>query len=60
MRSAVLGAGSWGTTVASPLAGRRDCTVWAASVIATKDLDVARSLQAVMPRGPSATRSTAS
>ena len=29
MRIAVLGAGSWGTTVASLLAGRHDCTVWA-------------------------------
>jgi glycerol-3-phosphate dehydrogenase len=60
MRSAVLGAGSWGTTVASLLAGRHDCAVWAASVIAARDLDVARSRRAVMRRGPSATRSTAS
>ena len=29
MRIAVLGAGSWGTTVASLLAGHHDCTVWA-------------------------------
>src|SRR5579871_2590434 len=29
MRIAVLGAGSWGTTVASLLAGRHDCTIWA-------------------------------
>jgi glycerol-3-phosphate dehydrogenase (NAD(P)+) len=29
MRIAVLGAGSWGTTVASLLAGRHDCIVWA-------------------------------
>jgi glycerol-3-phosphate dehydrogenase (NAD(P)+) len=29
MRIAVLGAGSWGTTVACLLAGRHDCTLWA-------------------------------
>src|SRR5260370_11923487 len=29
MRVAVLGAGSWGTTVASLLAGRHSCTIWA-------------------------------
>jgi glycerol-3-phosphate dehydrogenase (NAD(P)+) len=29
MRIAVLGAGSWGTTVASLLAGHHDCTLWA-------------------------------
>src|SRR6266581_1351571 len=66
MRIAVLGAGSWGTTVASLMAGHNDCTVWsrdpelakeimagqaAASVIATEDLAVARALQSVMQRG---------
>ena len=29
MRIAVLGAGSWGTTVASLLAAHHDCTIWA-------------------------------
>src|SRR3984893_7356886 len=38
MRIAVLGAGSWGTTVASLLAGRNDCTVWA------RDPELAREI----------------
>ncbi|MBV9207499.1 MAG: NAD(P)H-dependent glycerol-3-phosphate dehydrogenase [Actinobacteria bacterium] len=38
MRIAVLGAGSWGTTVASLLAGRHDCTAWA------RDPDLAREI----------------
>ncbi len=38
MRIAVLGAGSWGTTVASLLAGRHDCTVWA------RDPELAREI----------------
>ena len=38
MRIAVLGAGSWGTTVASLLAGHHDCTVWA------RDPELAREI----------------
>src|SRR5258706_450312 len=38
MHIAVLGAGSWGTTVASLLAGRNDCTVWA------RDPELAREI----------------
>ena len=38
MRIAVLGAGSWGTTVASLLAGRHDCTLWA------RDPELAREI----------------
>jgi len=38
MRIAVLGAGSWGTTVASLLAGRHDCTIWA------RDPELAREI----------------
>jgi glycerol-3-phosphate dehydrogenase (NAD(P)+) len=38
MRATVLGAGSWGTTVAALLAGRHDTTVWA------RDPDFAREM----------------
>ena len=38
MRIAVLGAGSWGTTVASLLAGRHDCVIWA------RDPELAREI----------------
>ena len=38
MRIAVLGAGSWGTTVASLLAVHNDCTVWA------RDPELAREI----------------
>jgi len=38
MRIAVLGAGSWGTTVASLLAGRHDCTIW------SRDPELAREI----------------
>src|SRR6476619_2816427 len=38
MRIAVLGAGSWGTTVASLLASHNDCTVWA------RDPELAREI----------------
>src|SRR5258705_10370073 len=38
MHIGVLGAGSWGTTVASLLAGRNDCTVWA------RDPELAREI----------------
>ena len=38
MRIAVLGAGSWGTTVASLLAGRHGCTIWA------RDPELAREI----------------
>src|SRR6266568_893892 len=38
MRIAVLGAGSWGTTVASLMAGHNDCTVWA------RDPELAREI----------------
>jgi len=38
MRIAVLGAGSWGTTVASLLTGRHDCTIWA------RDPELAREI----------------
>src|SRR6266446_1446967 len=38
MRIAMLGAGLWGTTVASLLAGRHDCTVWA------RDPELAREI----------------
>jgi glycerol-3-phosphate dehydrogenase (NAD(P)+) len=38
MRVAVLGAGSWGTTVASLLAGRHDTTLWA------RDEELARQI----------------
>jgi glycerol-3-phosphate dehydrogenase (NAD(P)+) len=38
MRIAVLGAGSWGTTVASLLAGKHDCTIWA------RDTELAREI----------------
>ena len=38
MRIAVLGSGSWGTTVASLLAGHHDCTVWA------RDPELAREI----------------
>src|ERR1700735_4438399 len=38
MRIAVLGAGSWGTTVASLLAGKHDCTIWA------RDPELAREI----------------
>src|SRR3954462_1350507 len=38
MRIAVLGAGSWGTTVASLLAGHNDCTVW------VRDPELAREI----------------
>ena len=38
MRIAVLGAGSWGTTVASLMAGHDDCTVWA------RDPELAREI----------------
>ena len=39
MRIAVLGAGSWGTAVASLLAGRHDCALWA------RDPELAREIQ---------------
>jgi glycerol-3-phosphate dehydrogenase (NAD(P)+) len=39
MRIAVLGAGSWGTTVASLLAGRHDCVIWA------RDRELAREIR---------------
>jgi len=39
MRIAVLGAGSWGTTVASLLAGRHGCTIWA------RDPELARDIR---------------
>src|SRR5438270_715933 len=55
MRVTVLGAGSWGTTVASLGAGRNPTLLWAgnaaASVIATEDLSVATELQRVLQRG---------
>ena len=38
MRIAVLGAGSWGTTVASLLAGHHDCIIWA------RDPELAREI----------------
>src|SRR5580698_6003946 len=38
MRIAVLGAGSWGTTVASLLTGHHDCTIWA------RDPELAREI----------------
>jgi glycerol-3-phosphate dehydrogenase (NAD(P)+) len=38
MRIAVLGAGAWGTTVASLLAGHHDCTIWA------RDPELAREI----------------
>ncbi len=38
MRIAVLGAGSWGTTVATLLAGKHDCTIWA------RDAELAREI----------------
>jgi len=38
MRIAVLGAGSWGTTVAALMAGHHDCTVWA------RDPELAREI----------------
>jgi len=38
MRIAVLGAGSWGTTVASLLAGKHDCIIWA------RDPELAREI----------------
>jgi glycerol-3-phosphate dehydrogenase (NAD(P)+) len=38
MRIAVLGAGSWGTTVAALLAGKHDCTIWA------RDTELAREI----------------
>ena len=38
MRIAVLGAGSWGTTVASLMAGHHDCTIWA------RDPELAREI----------------
>jgi glycerol-3-phosphate dehydrogenase (NAD(P)+) len=38
MRIAVLGAGSWGTTVASLLAAHNDCTIWA------RDPELAREI----------------
>src|ERR1700689_1410434 len=38
MRIAVLGAGSWGTTVASLLAGRHDCIIW------SRDPELAREI----------------
>ncbi len=38
MRIAVLGAGSWGTTVASLLAAKHDCTIWA------RDAELAREI----------------
>ena len=38
MRIAVLGAGSWGTTVASLLVGRHDCTIW------SRDPELAREI----------------
>ena len=38
MRIAVLGAGSWGTTVASLLASRHDCTIW------SRDPELAREI----------------
>src|ERR1700692_4360557 len=38
MRIAVLGAGSWGTTVASLLAGHHDCIIWA------RDAELAREI----------------
>jgi glycerol-3-phosphate dehydrogenase (NAD(P)+) len=40
MRIAVLGAGSWGTTVASLLAGRHNCTIW------SRDPELAREIAA--------------
>jgi glycerol-3-phosphate dehydrogenase len=64
MRIAVLGARSWGTTVASLLPGHPAAALTgpnlakeimagqaAASVIATEDLAVARALQSVLQRG---------
>jgi glycerol-3-phosphate dehydrogenase (NAD(P)+) len=39
MRIAVLGAGSWGTTVASLLAGRHDCTIWSRDPELAREID---------------------
>jgi len=39
MRIAVLGAGSWGTTVASLLAGRHDCIIWSRDPELAREID---------------------
>src|ERR1700685_1040270 len=38
MRIAVLGAGTWGTTVAALVAGKHECTIWA------RDAELAREI----------------
>jgi glycerol-3-phosphate dehydrogenase (NAD(P)+) len=39
MRVAVLGAGSWGTTVAALVAGRHECTLWARDPELAREID---------------------
>jgi len=61
MRVAVLGAGSWGTTVATLLAGRHDCTLWARDPELAREIDENDSNSRYLPGLPlpSSLRATA-
>jgi glycerol-3-phosphate dehydrogenase (NAD(P)+) len=61
MRIAVLGAGSWGTTVASLLAGRHDCVLWARDPELATQIDERDANSRYLPGFalPSALRATA-
>src|ERR1700691_3487389 len=52
MRIAVLGAGSWGTTVASLLAGHHDCTLWARDPELASQIDEGHVNEGYLPGYP--------
>src|SRR5580692_3686819 len=52
MRIAVLGAGSWGTTVASLLAGHHDCTLWARDPELASQIDEGHVNERYLPGYP--------
>jgi glycerol-3-phosphate dehydrogenase (NAD(P)+) len=61
MRVAVLGAGSWGTTVATLVAGRHDCVLWARDPELAREIDERDSNSRYLPGLPlpSSLRATA-
>lgn len=52
MRVAVLGAGSWGTTLASLLADRNDVTLWSRDLDVAEEIDSERRNSAYLPDVP--------
>jgi glycerol-3-phosphate dehydrogenase (NAD(P)+) len=52
MRVAVLGAGSWGTTVATLVAGRHDCVLWARDPELAREIDERDSNSRYLPGLP--------